>query len=309
MTEFSVNTNPNSGAPPNPASAGALLRSAREAGGLTIDAVAQQLKLAPRQVRAIEDGDFTHLPERTFVRGFIRNYARLVRLDADSVLRALPVGTATPNLESPALHATAPTIGELPTSEPAKHGWTRWAIPLTLIAIIAAAAAWEFLHPDAPRTVAKKDALPAIERGKTGAPEVIGTPLPNPVASTEPTSAPASTSEPPPIASPVPAIDASKAAPEAVADTRAAEAANVPAVGEASLVLAFRDFSWTEVKDRNGRVLLKRMNGGGTAQTISGAPPLDVVIGNADDVTLTWKGKRLDLAPYTRGNVARFILE
>ena len=81
------------------------------------------------------------------------------------------------------------------------------------------------------------------------------------------------------------------------------------AVGEASLVFAFRDFSWTEVKDRNGRILLKRMNSGGTAQTISGAPPLDVVIGNAADVTLTWKGKRLDLAPYTRGNVARFILE
>jgi cytoskeleton protein RodZ len=309
VTEPSVNANAGSGAPLNPASAGALLRSAREAGGLTVDAVAQQLKLAPRQVRAIEEGDFTHLPERTFVRGFIRNYARLVRLDADSVLRALPSGTATPNLESPALHATAPTIGELPTSEPPKHGWTRWAIPLTLIAIIAATAAWELLHPDAPRNVAKKDAPPAIERGKTGAPEIIGTPLPNPVAPAEPTSAPTATSEPPKIAGPVPAIDASKAAPQTVADTRAAEPANVPAVGEASIVFAFRDFSWTEVKDRNGRILLKRMNSGGTAQTISGAPPFDVVIGNAADVTLMWKGKRLDLAPYTRGNVARFILE
>ena len=52
---------------------------------MTIDAVAQQLKLAPRQVRALEDGDFTHLPGRTFVRGFMRNYARLVRLDAETV--------------------------------------------------------------------------------------------------------------------------------------------------------------------------------------------------------------------------------
>ena len=60
-----------------------LLRAAREALGLSIDAVAQQLKLAPRQVRALEDGDFAQLPGRTFVRGFMRNYARLVQLDPE----------------------------------------------------------------------------------------------------------------------------------------------------------------------------------------------------------------------------------
>jgi cytoskeleton protein RodZ len=42
---------------------------------------------------------------------------------------------------------------------------------------------------------------------------------------------------------------------------------------------------------------------------VSGPPPLDLVIGNAADVTLTWKGKRVDLAPHTRQNVARLTLE
>lgn len=308
MTEFNVNATADSGAPPLPASAGTLLRSAREAGGLTVDAVAQQLKLAPRQVRAIEDDDFTHLPGRTFVRGFIRNYARLVRLDADSVLRALPAGTATPYLESPALHATAPTIGELPTTEPPRHGWTRWAIPLTLIAIIAATAAWELLHPYVPGALAKKDALPPIERSKAGAPEIIGTPLPNPVASSEQASVPPATPEPPTVSNPD-AVEAPKGAAETVAVAATTEMTSAPAVADAPLMLTFRDFSWTEVKDRNGRVLLSRMNSGGTTQTISGAPPLDIVVGNAADVTLTWKGKRVDLAPYTRQNVARFTLE
>jgi cytoskeleton protein RodZ len=55
------------------ASAGARLRDARMAAGLSIDAVAQQLKLAPRQVKALEDDDFAQLPGRTFVRGFMRN--------------------------------------------------------------------------------------------------------------------------------------------------------------------------------------------------------------------------------------------
>jgi cytoskeleton protein RodZ len=309
VTDSDVDVGVEGGAPPVPASAGGLLRAAREGAGMTIDAVAQQLKLAPRQVRAIEEGDYSHLPGRTFVRGFMRNYARLVRLDAETVLGALPAGTGSPNLESPALHATAPTMGELPTTEVPRHGWTRWAIPLTLIAIIAAAAAWELLHPapDAPRPIAKKDAPPTPERAKAAAPEVIGTPLPNPMAAPSPPPAvPAATSETMPAAEPASPVAASKAAPESLPDTRPQSA---PAVADAPLVLAFRDFSWTEVKDRSGRVLLSRMNAGGTTQALAGAPPLDLVIGNASDVTLTWKGKRVDLAPHTRQNVARFTLE
>ena len=120
-----------------------MLRAAREAMGMSLDTVAQQLKLAPRQVTALEEDDFARLPGRTFVRGFLRNYARLVRIDAEKVLAALPGGDA-PALDSPALQATAPTIGHLPTTEHAKPGWTRWAIPLTLVAVIAAAAMYEF---------------------------------------------------------------------------------------------------------------------------------------------------------------------
>ena len=311
MTESDIRPSTGSGAPPVPASAGALLRSAREASGMTIDAVAQQLKLAPRQVRALEEGDYTHLPGRTFVRGFMRNYARLVRLDAEMVLRALPA-SATSSLDSPQLHPTAPTIGELPTTEVPRHGWTRWAIPLTLIAIIAATAAWEWLHPaaDAPRTIARKDAPAAVERAKTSTPEIIGTPLPNPVAPPA-ASPPPAPMQPTTAAGSVPATVSSNVPSQPSANTRPADApiAAAPAVADAPLVLAFRDFSWTAVKDRSGRVLLSRMNAGGTTQTIAGPPPLDVVIGNAADVTLTWKGKRVDLAPLTRQNIARFTLE
>ncbi len=132
---------------PSAATAGALLGAAREAAGLSIDAVAQQLKLAPRQVRALEEDDYTHLPGRTFVRGFVRNYARLVHLDPDAVLGALPAGAAAPALEAPTLQQTAPTMGELPTTDHSKPAWTRWAIPLTLAAIVAVAAVYEWLRP------------------------------------------------------------------------------------------------------------------------------------------------------------------
>ena len=79
-------------------------------------------------------------------------------------------------------------------------------------------------------------------------------------------------------------------------------------VAEQTVVVAFRANSWTEIRDRDGRVLLTGIYRAGTAQTVSGTPPLTVKIGNAGDVTLRYKGERVDLAPHTQKNVARLTL-
>src|SRR5574343_370666 len=68
---------------------GVLLRQSREARGLKIADIAQTLKLRVRQVEALEGGDWQHLPGHTFIRGFVRNYARLVQLDAAPLMAQL----------------------------------------------------------------------------------------------------------------------------------------------------------------------------------------------------------------------------
>ena len=55
--------------------------------------------------------------------------------------------------------------------------------------------------------------------------------------------------------------------------------------------------------------LVSQMVPAGQTRTITGAPPLDVVIGNAAEVRATLHGQPLDLAPYTQRNVARFAVE
>src|SRR4029079_163523 len=103
---MNLEAQPASGRVPEPGvyvGAGGRLKSAREAAGLSLDQVAQQLKLAPRQVRALEDEDFAQLPGRTFARGFVRNYARLLNLDGDHLLSMLPDAAHAPALEAPAL--------------------------------------------------------------------------------------------------------------------------------------------------------------------------------------------------------------
>jgi cytoskeleton protein RodZ len=73
-------------------------------------------------------------------------------------------------------------------------------------------------------------------------------------------------------------------------------------------VLAFKGTSWAEVKDANGRVILQMTGGAGMTQTVNGTPPFELALGNAPEVTVTFRGQTLDLAPYTRGSVARVAL-
>ena len=106
--------------------AGGQLKAAREAAGLSLDQVAQQLKLAPRQVRALEEENFGMLPGRTFTRGFMRNYARLLSLDPDLLVAHLPDAAHAPSLEPPPLHSTGTTMAELPTAHAHTPSFGRW---------------------------------------------------------------------------------------------------------------------------------------------------------------------------------------
>ena len=287
-------------APESSVSAGAMLRAGREAAGLTIAAVAQQLKLAPRQVNALEEGDFASLPGRTFVRGFIRNYARLLRLDADVVLTALPDAAAPAANENPSLAPTPRPMGELPADANHRPSPARWAIPLALVAVVTVAAVYEMARPPAeparpaaidkpvtaPAPVTSVDAAPAAMPGSTS------TALPNPLAtddaksgSTPDTSAP----KPDTVSAPV-------------AGTLPTDTASAP------IVLTFQGTSWAEVRDATGTTVLSVTGNAGDVHAAGGHPPFDVVLGSAAAVNVTWLGKAFDTAPFTKQNVAKFTL-
>ena len=292
---------------PNPATAGAKLRAAREAAGWSIHDVAAQLKLAPRQVAALEEDDWGQLPGRTFVRGFARNYARFLALDPDSVLALLPPPEHAPGLERPSFAAARRPMGEIPVERASKPPTARWLVPVVLLAIVVAAGVYEYTQlmgasrrdttmptPSAPATVTTPTPV------GTGS---SATALPNPLADTAAPAAPApETGNAPAAAAP----DAPAAAP-----APQAEPAPMPAQAaapDATLVLAFKGTSWAEVRDANGRVILQMTGGAGMTQTVNGTPPFELALGNAPEVTVTFRGQALDLAPYTRGHVARVSL-
>ncbi len=289
---------------------GARLKSARERAGLSLDQVAQQLKLAPRQVKALEDEDFAQLPGRTFARGFVRNYARLLNLDGDELLAQLPDAARAPALAAPSLHSTGATMAEVPTAKVVRSALARWLVPLALVGCIVGAGAYEWYRSGftAPGESTRQESLPATQPSAPGA-GTARSELQNPLSG-------APGIEPAPVenldsASPsgAPAAPAPEAAPTAAPRAAVTEAPAPPAAeAPAPLVLTYRGPSWTEVRDRSGQVLFVRLVPAGSEQAIRGSAPFDVVIGNPRAVALVYRGEQIDLSRYTHQNVARLRL-
>jgi hypothetical protein len=61
---------------------GRFLRGVREHRGLSIESVSEATKISVRYLRAIEENAYDSLPASTFVRGYIREFARVLTLPA-----------------------------------------------------------------------------------------------------------------------------------------------------------------------------------------------------------------------------------
>lgn len=293
---------PNGSAEISATSPGNMLREARERLGLSVMDVASQIKFAPRQIEALEADDYQHLPEAAFLRGFVRSYAKILHLDAQTVLAALPQGSAA------SVELTPGSVGEpFPDVHSVLRQNLNWLIGALLLAIIVVGLAiWHFTAPPEQ----PKDAL--VESPVTLPEEVQVTPA-QPVAETaavEP-EAPKARSSAAVAQSSVQAAstEASRLAQRgqpATADTEPDALAPI-----ISLRLEFTEESWAEIKDREGKILSSRVHPAGTEMRLSGRAPLSILIGNAPSVRLYFRDKEIDLVPHTRSStqVAHLTLE
>ena len=296
------------------ATPGETLRVARQLAGLSQEDIAGKLKLAPRQIAAIETGDWSALPERTFTRGFMRNYARLVGVDPDSL--GLDQAPSQPNAATQ-LKPTPAAIGEI-VHEADRNGLgaARWVVPALLIAALAAGVLYfqgqRWFGWDPPRMFSKS-ATPSLKNAvaaKSESAEKSDTPLVAP--GTPATSSGAVIT---PAGAIIPRGTAAQAAAEVAAPAAAASAsllpvplsALVPAEGERRISLNFKGKSWTEVRSK-GEVIFSESAAPGIRE-FNGALPLSFTVGNASNVVVTIDGKPFDMSELTRNDVARFRVE
>lgn len=279
-------------------SAGALLAAGREELNLSVSDVARHLKLSPAQVEALEEGAYDRLPGRVFVRGFLRNYAKLLGIDPQPLLR-----TIDHEMPQPAVVDEPPSSPEvvMPREQPA-----RWPMYLAIAAavIVGALAVYEFGFNEAPRGDEKEADAAATPSPQSPVAAIPATPSlqskPLPAAPAGPSTAPAGSTPP---------ASAQLSRPRGELTTAIAEPATAVPAGQRALRFRFELDSWVEVRDRSDKIIFSKLNRVGSEERVTGTPPFKLVVGNARGVRLDYDQKPVDLAPHIGVTVARLTLQ
>ncbi|HET7730280.1 MAG TPA: RodZ domain-containing protein, partial [Usitatibacter sp.] len=282
--------------PQEAASPGRTLATARERHGLSRTEVAQRLHMSAHQIEALESDDYSRLPKGPFLRGFVRNYAKLLAIDAAPLvegLREAAPGQPRPGIVVPSQNIRFDPLGERLSSPYVKAG------VLAFVAVAFAFAGmywWLFIKPTPPAKSAEAGppqqivAAPVTQAevpppapaptseasGAESAPgKAVHSAAPAPQATTPQGNTPHATTPPPSTPAASPATTAALPATPV-----AAPKAPVPR-GHRVVRMRFAGESWVEIKDADGNVLHSRLNAPESEAEVSGKPPLAVIVGNA----------------------------
>lgn len=329
---------PSVSAPPG---VGAVLREAREKQGLSAGDVATKLRMGLKQVTALENSDYAQLPTGTFLRGFVRNFAKVVSLNADEVLALLEKThiAAAPVKASPVVVPSQQNIKvPVPGGEASSPKLRILALIVgPLLLIFATWYWWEYVLPyrgeggrvkastsqsialPQPAAVSETPvAAPAVsDAGTTTNPSTISlpatpsnqpvetrsdTPRLKPAEVAAKTTAPVGTKAETAEASAKPA----KIAPQASTSATAASAtpSAVAPAGSATLGFTFTGESWVRVTDASGKTVLSRLFKAGETEEVAGRAPFSVLIGNARATRMALNGQEFAIASYINPNGA-----
>ena len=311
------------------ATAGQLLRQAREAAGVELSPLAMSLKVSVKKLEALEADRFDQLPDAVFVRALASSVCRVLKIDAAPVLALLPQsGVPRLDYDESGLNTPFHTPGDV-AKTPFLDRLSRPMV-LAALAVLLGALVLIFFPSTEQRaeigaivTRAPGPASPQAETAPETAPEPVVVAAAAPAPTPAKTVAPVREASPAPVVPPpVPPVKVAKAAepvaPVARAETPVAAPAPVAAVTpETSAVrkklassglVIFKTSgpSWIEVTDGKGAIQLSRLVEPGEPVGASGPLPLNVTIGRADVTEVLVRGKPFPLADVTRGGVARF---
>lgn len=319
-------------------SVGARLARAREQRGWTVQYVAEQLKLSQTQIFALESDQFEKLPKLVIVRGFVRAYAKLLRVDATELMQLMPQDMDTvaletslrPALATPFIEPRASLTGQ---QENNKRYVIGILVLLILVALILFLQRTDYgqqmlgVFSNSERAVATVDA-PTLqvasvpELNSAPASSATSTMVASPVeqaasnvqesastagvsdvqatpGSVTATSASNATTSKLSLDAPKTEVPAAASSPEKSSSEKAS-----PSAKSDRLVLKFKHDSWLFVKANGGAVLTSRMVRAGAEEIFDVKQGLFVKIGNATDVEASLRGERLTVTTERDSKVA-----
>ena len=257
--------------------AGERLAEARRDLQIDMIDIAKELHLDEHKVRALECNEFDALDAPVFVKGYLRKYAQLVKVDEADVMADYYQLTRASNAPLVITSWSKPrrTISPGP-----------WIVAITVIAA-AAATYWWFTNRDA-----------ELVRPVTG--EIAPLPITDKPEGEVDSSTESSDDT-------VDAVeDASRVA---TVPKSFAEAVNTADASEMQLSITYSGDCWTEISDASGRRLFFDLGRSGRTVNLSGESPFSVLFGDVANVTLVVNGTSFNIpAADRRGRTARLTI-
>ncbi len=287
---------------------GDRFREAREAVGMSVADVADELKLSEETIKALECTQLSLLPGATFTQGYIRSYARLLKLPADEIIDLY--NQLLPEKDQP-LSARSSLAAETDSN----HVIIKLMTAVLLLATIVLLVLWwqqsdQELPADVNESIQEHDERvednPVLDTGS-----LENEAVPNEVVESSiesQTSVSQETSAAPVIDIPVsetPIIEKAAVIESNQIQQPAEEpqrVTNSQAEGDDVIVLVTDSETWAEVQDANNARLYFSLMKKGHEYQLKGQAPFRFFLGNAPSVTLGLNNKIINIAPYIRQN-------
>jgi cytoskeleton protein RodZ len=154
------------------------LRRAREARNLTVQGVAEITKIRTDHIRALEEGNFDIFSAPVYIRGFVRTYSTLLKLNVAEVMSELDLelGQTHKFAEPPPLSGNRGTLVDKLMLQLSKVDWQKAAIVLAVLVVLAAIAVAVVLVRKPAKPEAAPRVKPALYQPKKGSGDTL--PLP-----------------------------------------------------------------------------------------------------------------------------------
>ncbi|KTS72382.1 cytoskeleton protein RodZ [Pantoea stewartii] len=322
-------------------STGARLRIAREQMGLTQQNVAERLCLKLSTVRDIEEDKSPADLASTFLRGYIRSYARLVHIPEEELLPMMAKQTPVRAAKIEPMQSFS-----LGKRRKKRDGWLMIFTWLVVFVVVGLTGAWwwqnhkasqDELVSMADQNGSSGDNSQSIPLGQNSssssapadnstsvpltsgnsaanpAPANSGTAASTPAENDNANAATSSSAENNAVVSPSQAPVENTTAPTSSNATQpmpvGAAAVSEPAADPNAVVMTFTADCWLEVSDATGKKLFSGIQRSGGKLSLSGTAPYRLKIGAPAAVHVEYQNKPVDLSRFIRNNqVARLTL-
>jgi cytoskeleton protein RodZ len=286
--------------------AGAYLRSEREKSRLSVQQVADKLYLDVNLIKTLEADNYEQLPPSIFVRGYIRNYAKLLGISAEPPLAAYEQSGQKKNSTPAITPQLAPKKQTSSNDLPFKLLTAIILIGLIVLGGLGGLGGlWQYYRtstsesqevtnvPDGPAW----ENFQPLETQPTYPPATVAT---NPASSNVPQSSDEISAVEVATTTPEEMAETPAETTEPTATTTASPAATSEEPQPKNLQIHFKQNVWVRVTDSKGKVFYNQTGKGGEVFSIQdGVPPFYLNVGN-EGLQIEYQGKTTNISDYPR---------